>query len=96
MTNTYYFKLMKSVKLQENNVRIGLAKGKWTFPEDWETKDKALDKEIEDDFFECGITNVHQCLRRSREKDGMSSSRITHVPTLTLTVPSRKTRNLLD
>ena len=68
MTNTYYFKLMKSGKLQENNVRIGLAKGKWTFPEDWETKDKALDKEIEDDFFECGITNVSPMLAQKLRK----------------------------
>ena len=37
--------------LQEHKVRIGIAKGKWVFPEDWETKDKALDKEIEADFY---------------------------------------------
>ena len=30
--------------------RIGLAKGKWAFPKDWEKRDKAMDKEIEKDF----------------------------------------------
>lgn len=30
--------------------RIGLAKGKWKFPKDWEKRDKAMDKEIEADF----------------------------------------------
>ena len=28
-------------------IRIGLAKGKWRFPKDWEARDKAMDKEIE-------------------------------------------------
>jgi addiction module RelB/DinJ family antitoxin len=32
-------------------VKIGLAKGKWTFPDDWEAQDKALDKELEADFY---------------------------------------------
>ena len=41
---------MKSVKLQVDNVRIGLAKGKWTFPEDCETTDTALNKELETNF----------------------------------------------
>ena len=41
---------MKLVKLQENKVRIGLAKGKSSFPEDCETKDTALNKELETDF----------------------------------------------
>ena len=31
--------------------RIGIAKGKWDFPEDWEAQDKAMDKEIEADFY---------------------------------------------
>ena len=31
--------------------RIGLAKGKWKFPEDWEIQDQAMDKEIEADFY---------------------------------------------
>ena len=41
---------MKLVKLQENKVRIGLAKGKSSFPEDCETKDTALNNELETDF----------------------------------------------
>ena len=32
-------------------VRIGLAKGRWRFPKDWEKRDKAMDKEIEADFY---------------------------------------------
>jgi addiction module RelB/DinJ family antitoxin len=32
-------------------VRIGLAKGKWRLPKDWEKRDKAMDKEIEADFY---------------------------------------------
>ena len=31
--------------------RIGIAKGKWRFPKDWEKLDKKLDKQIEDDFY---------------------------------------------
>ena len=31
--------------------RIGIAKGKWKQPEDWEAKDKALDAEIAKDFY---------------------------------------------
>ena len=31
--------------------RIGIAKGKWQFPEDWESQDKALDAEIAKDFY---------------------------------------------
>ena len=30
---------------------IGIAKGKWNFPEDWESQDKALDAEIAKDFY---------------------------------------------
>ena len=33
------------------NVKLGLSKGKWKFPDDWEARDKALDKEIEADFY---------------------------------------------
>ena len=32
-------------------VVFGLSKGKWHLPDDWETCDKALDKEIEEDFY---------------------------------------------
>ena len=32
-------------------VRMGLSKGKWRFPRNWEAKDKALDKQIEDSFY---------------------------------------------
>ena len=31
--------------------RIGISKGKWNFPADWEAQDKALDKQIEDSFY---------------------------------------------
>ena len=31
--------------------KIGVAKGKWHFPEDWEAQDKALDAEIAKDFY---------------------------------------------
>ena len=31
--------------------KIGVAQGKWHFPEDWEAQDKALDAEIADDFY---------------------------------------------
>ena len=31
--------------------RIGIAKGKWNFPENWEEQDKALDAEIAKDFY---------------------------------------------
>ncbi len=31
--------------------RIGIAKGKWQLPKDWEIQDKALDKQIEEDFY---------------------------------------------
>ena len=31
--------------------RIGLSKGKWNFPADWEAQDKALDAEIAKDFY---------------------------------------------
>ena len=31
--------------------RIGIAKGKWAFPADWEAQDKALDAEIARDFY---------------------------------------------
>ena len=31
--------------------RIGIAKGKWNFPADWEAQDKALDAEIAKDFY---------------------------------------------
>ena len=31
--------------------RIGIAKGKWDFPADWEAQDKALDTEIAKDFY---------------------------------------------
>ena len=33
------------------SVRMGLSKGKWNFPENWEAQDKALDKEIEAGFY---------------------------------------------
>ena len=33
-------------------VQIGIAKGRWRFPKDWEKLDKKLDKQIEDDFYE--------------------------------------------
>ncbi|MCR4872012.1 MAG: type II toxin-antitoxin system RelB/DinJ family antitoxin [Bacteroidales bacterium] len=32
-------------------VRMGMSKGKWTFPEDWEVRDKALDRQIESGFY---------------------------------------------
>ncbi len=32
-------------------VRIGVSKGKWSFPEDWEVQDKALDRQIESGFY---------------------------------------------
>ena len=32
-------------------VRIGIAKGKWSFPGDWEAQDRELDKAIEEDFY---------------------------------------------
>lgn len=32
-------------------VRMGLSKGKWRFPRNWEAQDKALDKQIEDSFY---------------------------------------------
>ena len=32
-------------------IKIGLAKGKWKFPDNWEVEDKAMDKEIETDFY---------------------------------------------
>lgn len=32
-------------------VRIGIAKGRWRFPKDWEKLDKKLDKQIEEDFY---------------------------------------------
>ena len=31
--------------------KIGIAKGKWNFPDDWESQDKALDAEIAKDFY---------------------------------------------
>jgi addiction module RelB/DinJ family antitoxin len=31
--------------------QIGIAKGKWNFPTDWEAQDKALDAEIAKDFY---------------------------------------------
>ena len=31
--------------------RIGVSKGKWHFPDDWEAQDKALDAEIAKDFY---------------------------------------------
>lgn len=31
--------------------RIGIAKGKWKLPEDWEAQDKVLDAEIAKDFY---------------------------------------------
>jgi DNA-damage-inducible protein J len=31
--------------------RIGISKGKWNFPADWEAQDKALDAEIAKDFY---------------------------------------------
>ena len=31
--------------------RIGIAKGKWHFSEDWEKKDKEMDKQLEADFY---------------------------------------------
>ena len=31
--------------------QIGIAKGKWDFPTDWEAQDKALDAEIAKDFY---------------------------------------------
>lgn len=31
--------------------RIGVSKGKWYFPEDWEAQDKTLDAEIAKDFY---------------------------------------------
>ena len=31
--------------------RIGVAKGKWNFSENWEAQDKALDAEIAKDFY---------------------------------------------
>lgn len=36
---------------QKPKVKLGLSKGKWKFPKDWEARDKALDKEIEADFY---------------------------------------------
>ena len=32
-------------------IGIGIAKGKWHVPEDWELQDKALDAEIAQDFY---------------------------------------------
>ena len=32
-------------------VRMGLSKGKWRFPRNWEAQDKALDAEIAKDFY---------------------------------------------
>jgi addiction module RelB/DinJ family antitoxin len=32
-------------------VRMGVSKGKWNFPENWEAQDKVLDKEIEAGFY---------------------------------------------
>ena len=31
--------------------RIGISRGKWNFPSDWEAQDKALDTEIAKDFY---------------------------------------------
>ncbi len=31
--------------------RLGIAKGKWQFPEGWEKQDKEMDKQIEADFY---------------------------------------------
>ena len=35
----------------EPKTKPGLSKGKWKFPKDWEAQDKALDREIEADFY---------------------------------------------
>ena len=32
-------------------VRMGVSKGKWNFPENWEAQDKVLDREIEAGFY---------------------------------------------
>ncbi len=32
-------------------VQIGLAKGRWRFPKNWEKQSQAMDKQIEDDFY---------------------------------------------
>ena len=32
-------------------VKVGISKGKWKFPKDWEEQDKILDKKIEADFY---------------------------------------------
>jgi len=42
-----------SLTIPEEKIRprIGLAKSKWTFPENWEMADRQLDKEIEKDFY---------------------------------------------
>ncbi len=44
---------MKSSRLQKNKVRSGRAKGRWAFPEKWESINRVLDKEIETDFDGC-------------------------------------------
>ncbi len=46
------FPLMTAQQVPEvPKIRIGLAKGMWKFPDNWETEDKAMDKEIEADFY---------------------------------------------
>ncbi len=32
-------------------IRSGIAKGKWTFPNDWDEQDRKLDKTLEEDFY---------------------------------------------
>ena len=32
-------------------LKFGVSRGKWSLPDDWEVRDKAMDKEIEADFY---------------------------------------------
>ena len=41
---------LDGVRAETPQVRIGIAKGKWRFPKNWEKLDKEMDKQIEDDF----------------------------------------------
>ena len=43
--------LNKAAAPSARTPRIGLAKGKWTFPEDWDAQDRELDKTLEEDFY---------------------------------------------
>jgi len=40
-----------TVPEEKRQPRMGIAKGKWSFPADWEKADHFLDKEIEKDFY---------------------------------------------